>query len=389
MLSRLTPKHYLSPEIFAREQQNIFRKLWLFACFRTALAEPGAFVTRSMAGLPVLLRNCDGEIRAFENQCPHRQMALHIEPFGQARMVCPYHGWVFAEDGKVKTIPHESTLYAYSAQEREALCLRRYSVAVIGNLVFVNLDTDPLPLERQFTPEFQAALADISSHFGALSVHSDTRVRYNWKLNHENVMDGNHIAYVHPKTFQPFLRAGELAAKKQDTASMPEPAAEPLATERTLSAQSGWTRTPMQIAPAAWHADMERYGFGGGDGDCEGEEGDADYFHTFTVYPNVNFISPGGLSFIAQQFEPVAPGETQLRMTLTLARERRRMPGLPALLRAYLKGETAVVREDIVALEALQAGLHEGSRPARHGRYEDRLQAHADVYLDMLEGHLP
>lgn len=386
MLSRLTPQHYLSPAIFAREQHNIFRKLWLFAAFRTALAEPGAFVTRSMAGLPVLLRNCDGEVRAFENQCPHRQMPLHTEAFGQARMVCPYHGWVFAEDGGVKTIPHESTLYAYSPQEREGLCLRRYAVAVIGNLVFVNLDTDPMPLDHQFTPAFQAALAAISSHFGALSVHSDTRVKYNWKLNHENVMDGNHVAYVHPKTFQPFLRAGEAAARKQAQASPAEAAGAapaPMPTERTLRAQSGWTRTPMQVEPAAWHADLDRYGAG------DGDEADADYFHTFTVYPNVNFISPGGLSFIAQQFEPVAADETRLRMTLTLARERRRMPGLPALLRAYLKGETAVVREDIVALEALQAGLHEGSRPAQHGRYEDRLQAHADVYLDLLEGRVP
>ena len=116
MLSRLSPAHYLDAEVFARERTRIFRKLWLFASFRTALAEPNAFATRELGGLPVLLQNCEGEIRAFENLCPHRQMPLQKEAYGQARMVCPYHGWVFDADGKVKTIPHESRLYHYPAE---------------------------------------------------------------------------------------------------------------------------------------------------------------------------------------------------------------------------------------------------------------------------------
>lgn len=373
MLSRLQPDHYLSPAIFALERERIFRKLWLFAGFRTSVAEPGAFLTRSMAGLPVLLQNCGGEIRAFENLCPHRQMPLQKEAFGQARMVCPYHGWVFDDEGRVKTIPHEKTLYAYPAGEREKLCLRRHAVAVLGNMVFVNLAENPMPLDAQFTPAFQQALSDISGHFGAQSVHVSIPVRYNWKLNYENVLDANHIAYIHPKTFQPLLRDGENAARENDDAEASHAADEPDEGERSaLQAQSCITRSPMRIDPWPWHRQVDRY------------RGDS--FHTFSIYPNVNFISPGGLSFIAQQFEPVAPGQTELRMTLTLARENSRLVGLPALLRTYLKGEAAVVNEDIAYLEALQAHLHEGAPQARHGRYESRLREVADLYLDLLAG---
>lgn len=362
MQSRLRPAHYLSPAIFEQERERIFRKLWLLAGFRTSIAEPGAYLTRSMAGLPVLVQNCGGDIRAFETLCPHRQMPLQHAAFGQARMVCPYHGWVFDDDGRVKTVPHEQMLYAYTPAEREKLCLRRYAVAVIGNLVFVNLADLPMPLDDQFTPGFQAALADISSFFGAQAMHVDIPVRYNWKLNYENVLDGNHIPYIHPKTFQPLLREGEAASKCAIADSPVEMQSPVEASTSLLQMQSRFERCQMQIAPLPWHAAVHRYGGG-------------DFFHTFSIFPNVNFISPGGLSFIAQQFEPVAPGQTQLRMTLTLAKAKRRLNGLPALLRTYLKGEAAVVNEDIAFLESLQAHLHEGAPSAQHGRYETRLRA--------------
>ena len=379
MLSKLTPAHYLSQAIFDQERDRIFRKLWLFAAFRTSLAEPGAFITRTMAGLPVLLQNCDGHIRAFENLCPHRQMPLQHEAFGQARMVCPYHGWVFDSEGRVKTIPHEAELYAYTPQEREGLCLRRYAVAIIGNMVFINLAESPIPLDEQFTPGFQLALSEVSSYFATHAVHVNIPVRYNWKFNYENVLDANHIPYVHPKSFQPLLREGEKMARRASQIEGLAPSIPPikslsskeLAVVSKLQAQSCVNSSPMRVEPWPWHNLVNGYG-------------DGDFFHTFSIFPNVNFISPGGLTFIAQQFEPLAPGQTELRMTLTLAREKRRMPGLPALLRSYLKGEAAVVNEDSAYLEALQSHLHHGAPHAQQGRYEDRLRAAAEVYLDLL-----
>lgn len=379
MLSKLTPAHYLSQAIFDQERDRIFRKLWLFAAFRTALAEPGAFVTRIMAGLPVLLQNCDGHIRAFENLCPHRQMPLQHEAFGQARMVCPYHGWVFDGEGRVKAIPHEAELYGFAQEERERLCLRRYGVEVIGNMVFINLAESPIPLNQQFTPGFQLALTEVSSYFAAQAVHVNIPVRYNWKLNYENVLDANHIPYIHPKSFQPLLREGEKIARQTEAEKISAPVASAnkfspsdlVAAASKLQAQSCLNSSPMRIEPWPWHELVERYG-------------DTDSFHTFSIFPNVNFISPGGLTFIAQQFEPLAPGRTELRMTLTIAHGKRRMPGLPALLRTYLKGEAAVVNEDIAYLEALQSHLHGNAPRAQQGRYEDRLRAAAEVYLDLL-----
>lgn len=375
MLSKLSPAHYLDPAVFDRERTHIFRKLWLFAAFRTALAEPDAFATREIGGLPVLLQNCDGEIRAFENLCPHRQMPLQKEAFGQARMVCPYHGWVFDHAGQVKTIPHEDSLYAYAPQERAGLCLRRYAVREVGNLVFVNLDEDPLPFDAQFAPELQQKLRDISGHFGAQAIHADLPVRYNWKLNYENVLDYNHVPYIHPKTFQPLLR-------KDTSDNRDKATSKPVLDEGrgdgadaspsgNLAAQSFWTRSPIRIEAWPWHTGVARYG-------------EDDDYYNFFLYPNVNFISLGGLTFLLQQFHPVAPDRTEVRFTLCAARETRRLPGLPAILWGHLKSEVAVLHEDVGHLEALQQRLHADAPHARHGRYEERLIAAADTYLRLM-----
>lgn len=382
MLSKLTPAHYLSQAIFDQERDRIFRKLWLFAAFRTSVAEPGAFVTRTMAGLPVLLQNCEGNIRAFENLCPHRQMPLQHEPFGQASMVCPYHGWVFDGEGRVKTIPHAEELYSYTQEERERLCLRRYAVRLLGNLIFINLNEDPLPFDEQFTLELQQDLCDISSHFGAQAIHANLPARYNWKLNYENVLDYNHVPYIHPKSFQPLLRqgltgSGQVKAKRFE----PEPAGPPekLAGQQgelgSLAAQSFSVQAPIQIEPWPWHASVERYGKG-------------DVYYNFFLYPNVNFISLGGLTFLVQQFDPIAPDQTEVRFTLCAARETRRLPALPAILWGHLKSEVAVLNEDIGHLEALQSHLHPDAASANHGVYESRLIAVAATYLRLMKGHV-
>ncbi|WCM88970.1 aromatic ring-hydroxylating oxygenase subunit alpha [Acidovorax sp. NCPPB 3576] len=378
MLSRLSPAHYLDQEIFARERTRLFRKLWLFAALRTALAEPDAFATRELGGLPVLLQNCDGEIRAFENLCPHRQMPLQKEAFGQARMACPYHGWVFDTEGKVKTIPHEQRLYAYSANERKDLCLKRYAVREVGNLVFVNLDADPLPFDEQFSPELQRTLADITSHFGVQAVHADLPARYNWKLNYENVLDYNHVPYIHPKTFQPLLREGISDARQGlPAAGGADGQALSVAARRDhLAAQSFWTRSPIRIEPWPWHDAVQRYG-------------DGDFYYNFFLYPNVNFISLGGLTFLLQQFHPLAPDRTEVRFTLCAARETRRLPALPAILWGHLKSEVAVLHEDLAHLEALQSHLHDAAPRAQHGQYEDRLQSAAAAYLRLMEEGKP
>jgi phenylpropionate dioxygenase-like ring-hydroxylating dioxygenase large terminal subunit len=59
-----------------------------------------------MLGAPLLLaRNADGGLFALEDRCPHRGAALSRGRLESQGVVCPYHGWAFASDGRCTRMP--------------------------------------------------------------------------------------------------------------------------------------------------------------------------------------------------------------------------------------------------------------------------------------------
>ncbi len=362
----LPQSDYIDPAVFAKEQTHIFRKLWIFAGLRTLLAEPDSFLTRCIGGVPIVIQNFDGTLKAFRNQCAHRQAPLQLEEYGQRKLSCRYHGWTFNDAGKVRGMPGEHRLYHYTEKERNQLCLDEFAVHCIGNLVFINLDANPLPIEEQFSDELRLQLAQISSHFGGQAIHTAIPSAYNWKLNFENVLDYNHVPFVHPQTFRPLMQKGPEHEPRV-------PASGPRIATAMLRELSFAGRTPLTVQPWPWHALVERFG-------------DEDAYYNYFLYPNVNFISVGGYIFLIQQFDPMAPDRTDVRFTLATARPTQRIPALPAILWGHLKGEKRVLDEDKVLLEALQRGLHTGGPVARHGAYEAPLHHVAMVYRQLMEG---
>ncbi|MGB3693485.1 MAG: aromatic ring-hydroxylating dioxygenase subunit alpha [Spirulinaceae cyanobacterium] len=51
-------------------------------------------------------RDDQGKVHALEDACPHKGVALHNGAVHGNNLVCPYHGWEFAEDGKCVKIPY-------------------------------------------------------------------------------------------------------------------------------------------------------------------------------------------------------------------------------------------------------------------------------------------
>ncbi|KLB12687.1 aromatic ring-hydroxylating oxygenase subunit alpha, partial [Xanthomonas hortorum] len=145
MRSRMHPKYYLSQEIFEREQRKIFRRVWLFAGLKTLLRENNCFITRNIAGIPLVIQNFHGQIRAFENVCLHRSALIQTGAIGCRPLVCPYHAWSYDEQGRVKNIPDCDAIYRLDNSEKDNLKLREFSLRAIGNLLFVNLDPKPMP----------------------------------------------------------------------------------------------------------------------------------------------------------------------------------------------------------------------------------------------------
>jgi phenylpropionate dioxygenase-like ring-hydroxylating dioxygenase large terminal subunit len=292
-------------------------------------------------------------------------MPIQSAAFGQSKMICPYHGWVFDDTGLVKTIPKEQQLFKYCDLERSSLGLREYAIEIVGSMIFVNLDINPISITEQFSSELLARLNEISEYFGDVSVHQEIPVNYNWKLNFENVLDHQHIPYVHPKSFQPLVIKSKSDGNDSNV-KYPLPSG-------LIADQSWFSTTAMRVQPWPWHEMVTPFG-------------PKDTYHNHFLFPNVNFISVGGLVFLVQQFDPISANQTVVRFSLCTAKQVKRIPALPAILRGHLKGEVQVLMEDVAHLENLQSSLHSKSQPIHHGEYEHRLVGFGQAYLRLLEG---
>src|SRR5689334_13731075 len=109
LLARCRTGHSLSREFYRDEAvyrvdiERIWRTGWLFAGHSCEIPMPGDFFTLEADSDPlVVVRDADGAVRAHHNVCRHRGSIICAGPAGHVtRLVCPYHQWTYALDGKL------------------------------------------------------------------------------------------------------------------------------------------------------------------------------------------------------------------------------------------------------------------------------------------------
>ena len=94
---------YTSQEFYQRERERIFLRTWLFAGREDQIPPGGDFMcVPTPAGSVVVLRDDQGEVRAHANSCRHRGSRLLAGIGNIRRIVCPYHGWTYGLDGRLR-----------------------------------------------------------------------------------------------------------------------------------------------------------------------------------------------------------------------------------------------------------------------------------------------
>ena len=194
-LYRQPVNEYVSREIAASEQRNLFRALPMCVGLSGLLAEPGSYQTHDVSGLPILLtRNQHGRVQAFLNVCRHRGARV-AEACGSARaLVCPYHAWSYDLDGRLKARPADS---AFDGAPLKDFALQPLATEERDGLIWV-------------MPQVGATL-DLDAHLGALNPelanfnlagfhHYETRKlarRMNWKLLVDTFLESYHFCVLH------------------------------------------------------------------------------------------------------------------------------------------------------------------------------------------------
>lgn len=93
-----TRDEYVSPVIFAHEMEEIFAKRWNFVGRTDQLAHIGDRLVVEVGNESILIvRNREGDLRAYYNVCQHRGSQLCDKSgsgFGAA-ITCPYHSWSY------------------------------------------------------------------------------------------------------------------------------------------------------------------------------------------------------------------------------------------------------------------------------------------------------
>ncbi len=216
-LPTLPGRFYADPDIFRQEQEQIFARCWTCVGLATAVPQPGDFLTTEVADESILIvRGQDGHLRAFLNVCRHRGARLCVEPHGNlaGRVIqCPYHAWSYALDGRLIGAPNMRDSVGLPAA---AFGLSPVPIAVWHGLIWVNLSSDPLPVESQLAPLISERLGSVENleRYSMETLSIGATVTYdvaaNWKLLVENFMECYHCAVVHPELSRlvPSFRAG-------------------------------------------------------------------------------------------------------------------------------------------------------------------------------------
>lgn len=186
--------NYRSQERLEAEIDLIKRRFVVF-CPSLALAKTGDYVARTSVGVPLIaVRAEDGAAKVFKNACRHRGVQL-AEGHGCKRvLVCPYHGWAYALDGRLKNIPHRN---GFPDFDTEANGLVAVPCKEINGLIYAGQN-----ISEETASSLDLIPSLIPDNYELIETE-EMEVDANWKLYLESSLEGYHIRSTHTQTFYP------------------------------------------------------------------------------------------------------------------------------------------------------------------------------------------
>jgi len=202
---RVDTRIYTDQRIFDQEMLRIFEQTWVYVGHISEIENPGDYKTAQIGQNPVIVSRAeDGDIHVLLNECRHRGNAVCREFHGNVKgFTCPYHGWAYALDGKLKGVTHPQGYPENFAAGIGGLIALRSDV--FRGLIFATMRDDG--------PGLMDHLGDVAKYvdlWADLSPEPEYRLarphhysfQGNWKFQAENGTDGWHARITHASAFE-------------------------------------------------------------------------------------------------------------------------------------------------------------------------------------------
>jgi phenylpropionate dioxygenase-like ring-hydroxylating dioxygenase large terminal subunit len=165
----------------------------------------------------VLYIDAAGELRCYQDRCPHRLAKLSEGQIVDGRLECLYHGWQFEGEGKCVKIPQ----LPLKGKIPQSACVKTYEVRDSQGVVWVWMSqtTPPNPKKIPWFENFARP--------GFRDVSTTHELPYDHSILLENLMDPAHVPISHDRT--------DWSAKREDAQALIFDL-----TERTDRGFAGW-----------------------------------------------------------------------------------------------------------------------------------------------------
>ena len=202
--SRVPYTVFNSPEIYALEQERIFRgPTWSFLGLEAEIPNIGDFTSTFIGDTPVVLTRAeDGALSAWVNRCAHRGAAVCRVARGNALShTCVYHQWNYTAKGDLQGVPFRRGQKDLTGMPKDFdpanHGLHKLRVDSYNGLVFATF-SDSVGSLADYIGEEMRPYVDRIFHkpivyLGCTRQYSNS----NWKLYLENVKDPYHASLLH------------------------------------------------------------------------------------------------------------------------------------------------------------------------------------------------
>ncbi len=149
---------FASPEVHARELENLFTRAWLFVGHESQVPDKGDFYLSRMGAESVLLcRDYSDNLHVFLNSCRHRGMKVcRYDQGNTAVFTCPYHAWSYALDGSLQGVPQYEKLYQGVMDRKKWGLIEVPKMTNYKGTIWATWDAE--------APDFLTYLGDVKEH---------------------------------------------------------------------------------------------------------------------------------------------------------------------------------------------------------------------------------